>query len=79
VDQDSTPAWAVELMIKFERLDAKIGQAEERNNSHSDWATRNIKDFELRLRTLESFRWMVVGIVGIAGFLGAAITKLLGL
>jgi len=31
------------------------------------------------LRTLEQFRWMIVGMVGLAGTLGAFITKLLGL
>lgn len=52
-ENEMTPAWAIELMIKFERLDAKITSAEERNGGHQTWAERNIKDHETRLRMVE--------------------------
>jgi uncharacterized protein YdcH (DUF465 family) len=63
---DMTPKWAVELLIRFEQLDAKITAAEERNNGFSDWATRNIKDHELRLRDLEKARWQTAWITAVA-------------
>ena len=69
-----TPKWAVELMIKFERLEARISTNDARHLSHADWATRNIKDHELRLRALEKRIW---GAVGAAGVL-ATIIALIG-
>lgn len=77
-EQQSTPAWAVELMIKFERLDAKISAAEERNGGHSDWATRNIKDHEMRLRSLEQYKWVMVGLSVASGGIGAFLSKVIG-
>lgn len=63
---DMTPKWAVELLIRFEQLDAKITAAEERNNAHGDWATRNIKDHEVRIRDLEKARWQTAWITAVA-------------
>jgi hypothetical protein len=63
---DMTPKWAVELLIRFEQLDAKITAAEERNNGFSDWTTRNIKDHEIRLRDLEKARWQTAWITAVA-------------
>ena len=76
---DSTPDWGVRVLIAIERLDAKFSSAEERNASHQSWAERNIKDHESRLRTLEQFRWMILGIVMVSGLVGGVITKVLGL
>lgn len=76
---EMTPKWAVELLIGFEKLDAKITAAEERNNAHSEWAVRNTLDHEKRIRTLEQFRWMILGVVAISGLLGGLVTKLLAL
>jgi hypothetical protein len=73
---DLTPKWAVELMIRFEKLDSKISAAEERNSLHSEWATRSIKDFEMRLRALEQFRWLSVGIALAVSTLITVIAKL---
>lgn len=51
---DLTPKWAVELLVRFEQLDAKITAAEERNGAHAEWSSRNIKDLEMRLRKFEA-------------------------
>jgi hypothetical protein len=71
-DQEQIPAWAIELIKQVERLNEKIP-------THVEWVERNLKDHESRIRTLEQFRWMLLGMVGLAGLLGAVITKLLGL
>lgn len=68
-DDDLTPKWAVELMIKFERLEARISTNDARHLSHADWATRNIKDHELRLRALEKKIWGAVGAAGVVATL----------
>jgi hypothetical protein len=71
-DQEQIPTWAIELIKQVERLNEKIP-------THVEWVERNLKDHESRIRTLEQFRWMLLGMVGLAGLLGAVITKLLGL
>ena len=70
-DDELTPKWAVELMIRFERLEARIGANDERHMSHAEWATRNIKDHEIRLRSIEKKLW---GAVGAAGIIATIIT-----
>lgn len=70
--QEQIPNWAIELIKQVERLNEKIP-------THVEWVERNLKDHESRIRTLEQFRWMLLGMVGLAGLLGAVITKLLGL
>lgn len=72
MEQEQIPAWAIELIKQVERLNEKIP-------THVEWVERNLKDHESRIRTLEQFRWMLLGMVGLAGLLGAVITKLLGL
>jgi tRNA nucleotidyltransferase (CCA-adding enzyme) len=72
LEQEQIPSWAIELIKQVERLNEKIP-------THVEWVERNLKDHENRIRTLEQFRWMVVGMVGLAGVLGGVITKLLGL
>ena len=76
--QESTPNWAVEIIKSIERLDAKISVTEQRHADFGDWTSRNIKDFELRLRILEQFRWLLVGIALASGGVGAVIAKLVG-
>jgi len=71
-DQEQIPTWAIELIKQVERLNEKIP-------THVEWVERNLKDHENRLRGLEQFKWMVLGMVGISGFLGAIISKWLGL
>lgn len=79
MSDELTPKWAVELLIRFEQLDAKISAAEERNGSHSVWAERNIKDHEMRLRSLEQFKWVLVGLSLASGGVSAALVKMIGL
>jgi hypothetical protein len=71
-EQEQIPAWAIELIKQVERLNEKIP-------THVEWVERNLKDHESRLRTLEQFRWMVVGMVGLSGVLGAFVAKWLGI
>jgi hypothetical protein len=71
-DQEVVPIWAQELIREVTILN-------ERLPNHITWTERNVLDHEKRIRVLEQFRWMIVGVVGIAGFLGAWITKLLGI
>lgn len=71
MNDEMTPKWAVELMIKFERLEARISTNDERHMSHADWATRNIKDHEVRIRSIEKKLW---GAVGAAGLIATVIT-----
>jgi hypothetical protein len=71
-DQEVVPIWAQELIREVTILN-------ERLPNHITWTERNVLDHEKRIRTLEQFRWMIVGIVGISGILGAFVTKLLGL
>jgi hypothetical protein len=93
VTDDLTPKWAVELLVRFEQLDAKITTAEERNNSHASWAERNIKDLEMRMRAqeqandprmnervrnLETFRYLLTGLALASGLLGAGVQKMIG-
>lgn len=70
--EEQVPVWAQELIREVTILN-------ERLPNHITWTERNVLDHEKRIRTLEQFRWMIVGIVGIAGVLGAFVTKLLGI
>lgn len=72
---DLTPKWGVEILIAIERLDAKISQNDERHSNHQTWAERNIKDHELRLRTLEQFRWVMLGAALASGGVASLITR----
>jgi len=68
---EQVPQWAQELIREVTILN-------ERLPNHIEWSLRNIDDHEKRIRTLEQFRWMIVGIVGIAGVLGGILSKLIG-
>jgi hypothetical protein len=70
--KEVVPVWAQELIREVTILN-------ERLPNHITWTERNVLDHEKRIRILEQFRWMIVGIVGIAGFLGAWISKLIGI
>jgi hypothetical protein len=72
LEQEQVPMWAQELIREVTILN-------ERLPNHITWTERNVLDHEKRIRILEQFRWMIVGIVGIAGFLGAWISKLIGI
>lgn len=50
----------------------------ERLPNHITWTERNVLDHEKRIRNLEQFRWMLMGIALASGGVGAVISKLLG-
>jgi len=72
VENEQVPQWAQELIREVTILN-------ERLPNHISWTERNVLDHEKRIRVLEQFRWMIVGIVGIAGFVGAWVSKLIGI
>jgi hypothetical protein len=69
---EQVPQWAQEIIRTVTILN-------ERLPNHITWTERNVLDHEKRLRTLEQFRWMILGVVAISGLLGGIVTKLLGL
>lgn len=69
--EEQVPVWAQELIREVTILN-------ERLPNHIDYTTRNVVDHENRIRTLEQFRWMILGMVAVSGVLGGLITKLLG-
>jgi hypothetical protein len=69
---EQVPQWAQELIREVTILN-------ERLPNHIDYTTRNVVDHENRIRTLEQFRWMILGVVAISGLLGGIVTKLLGI
>ncbi len=72
MENEQVPQWAQELIREVTILN-------ERLPNHISWTERNVLDHEKRIRVLEQFRWMIVGIVGIAGFVGAWVSKLIGI
>jgi hypothetical protein len=72
MDSENIPAWAIELIKQVERLNEKIP-------THIEWVERNLKDHEMRLRQLEQFKWVVLGLALASGAAGASIVKMLGL
>ena len=69
---EQVPQWAQEIIRTVTILN-------ERLPNHITWTERNVMDHEKRIRTLEQFRWMILGVVAISGLLGGIVTKLLGL
>jgi hypothetical protein len=65
------PVWAQELIREVTILN-------ERLPNHIDYTTRNITDHESRIRTLEQFRWALMGIASLSGLIGIVASKLLG-
>ncbi|MFD2839321.1 hypothetical protein ACFSYH_01885 [Populibacterium corticicola] len=45
-DDNLLPKWAVDLTVQIAELNAKL-------SPHIDWVERNVKDHEIRLRSLE--------------------------
>lgn len=70
-DKDPTPAWAVEILLEVRQIRTEL-------SAHSEWANRNIRDHETRLRTLEQFRWILVGVALASGGVGAMIANSFG-
>ena len=50
----------------------------ERLPNHITWTERNVLDHEKRLRTLEQFRYVLMGVALASGGVGAALAKMLG-
>ena len=71
MDSENIPTWAIELIKQVERLNEKLP-------NHVEWVERNIKDHEMRLRQLEQFKWVLVGIALASGGVSAAIMKAIG-
>lgn len=72
MESENIPAWAIELIKQVERLNEKLP-------NHVEWVERNIKDHEMRLRGLEQFKWIMVGLALTSGAAGAGLVKMLGL
>ena len=68
---EQVPVWAQELIREVTILN-------ERLPNHITWTERNVLDHEKRIRTLEQFRWMIVGVVSVAGVIGGLIAKWVG-
>jgi hypothetical protein len=60
MQDEQIPAWAIELIKQVERLNEKIP-------THIDWVERNLKDHELRIRTLERKLWIIAGASAVVG------------
>jgi hypothetical protein len=71
VPDDHIPAWAIELIKQVERLNEKLP-------NHVEWVERNLKDHEMRLRNLEQFKWILVGLAMASGAAGAGIMRMIG-
>jgi len=69
--EEQVPVWAQELIREVTILN-------ERLPNHIDYTTRNVVDHENRIRVLEQFRWMILGMVAVSGVLGGLVAKLLG-
>jgi hypothetical protein len=67
---EQIPAWAIELIKQVERLNEKLP-------THVEWVEKTLYDQEKRIRTLEQFRWMLLGVASISGVLGALISRYL--
>lgn len=71
MDNEQIPNWAIELIKQSTETNTKV-------TSLTEWIERNIKDFEMRLRQLEQFKWILVGISLASGGVGALLAKFLG-
>jgi len=71
VSDEQIPNWAIELIKQSTETNTKV-------TSLSEWIERNIKDFEMRLRALEQFKWVLVGVSLASGGIGAGIMKMIG-
>jgi hypothetical protein len=65
---EQVPIWAQDLIREVTILN-------ERLPNHITWTERNVLDHEKRIRALEQFRWMIVGMVSLAGVIGGIIAK----
>jgi hypothetical protein len=66
MNDEQIPTWAIELIKQVERLNEKIP-------THIDWVERNMKDHELRIRSLERRMWILAGASAVIGALASSI------
>ena len=66
MNDEQIPTWAIELIKQVERLNEKIP-------THIDWVERNMKDHELRIRSLERRMWIIAGASAVIGAVASAI------
>ena len=69
--EEQIPTWAIELIKQVERLNEKLP-------THVDWVEKTLYDQEKRIRILEQFRWMLLGVASLSGIIGAVLGKLVG-
>jgi hypothetical protein len=63
---EQIPTWAIELIKQVERLNEKLP-------THIDWVERNMKDHELRIRSLERRMWILAGASAVIGAIASSI------
>jgi hypothetical protein len=66
MQDEQIPTWAIELIKQVERLNEKIP-------THIDWVERNMKDHELRIRSLERRMWILAGASAVIGAIASSI------
>jgi len=66
MNDEQIPTWAIELIKQVERLNEKIP-------THVDWVERNMKDHELRIRSLERRMWILAGASAVIGAIASSI------
>lgn len=66
---EQIPTWAIELIKQVERLNEKIP-------THIDWVERNLKDHELRIRSLERKLWIIAGASAVVGAMVTALINI---
>lgn len=71
MSDEPIPKWAYELTQQVTILN-------ERLPNHVAWTERNVLDHEKRIRTLEQFRWLLLGVAIASGGVGAMIGNSLG-
>lgn len=69
MENEQIPAWAIELIKQVERLNEKIP-------THIDWVERNLKDHEVRLRSLERKLWLAAGAAASVGGIAGAVVRM---
>jgi len=71
MSDEQIPKWAYDLTQQVTILN-------ERLPNHVAWTERNVLDHEKRIRVLEQFRWLLLGVAIASGGVGAMIGNLLG-
>ena len=71
MSDEQIPNWAIELIKQSTETNTKV-------TSLSEWIERNIKDFEMRLRALEQFKWVLIGVSLASGGVAAGLMKMIG-